>query len=136
MLLTEPALHDVVDEDSPAAGKNFNVVLLGDSLVTEDLFPTLINGYLPNYKLKVSASGMPGNRIHDIKARLNDVLKQKPDGVILLWDSDCSDVDEWALKQSKINILRESYRTNVTSVASAILKSGAYVAIAGEELCT
>jgi hypothetical protein len=59
----------------------------------------------------------------EILDRVDNVLNEShPQFVILFWDSDCSDVDEYILDATQINELRESYRKNLIEVCTRIHK--------------
>ena len=67
--------------------------------------------------------------------RVDSVLAEtKPQAVILYWDSDCSDIDEYHLHPSEKKALREKYRANLLKVGLKILAQGSLLAIAGPGL--
>ena len=47
-----------------------------------------------------------------------------PDAVLILWDSDCSDVDEDDLNIKDKLILRSAYQNNLISVIDTLVKTG------------
>lgn len=47
-----------------------------------------------------------------------------PDAVLILWDSDCSDVDEDDLNIQDKLILRSAYQNNLISVIDTLVKTG------------
>ena len=71
--------------------------------------------------IQVVDAGINGNRIADIRERLDrDVLDLLPGAVVLYWDSDVSDVDETTLKPDKVRQLRVVYETDLRAVASRL----------------
>ena len=56
------------------------------------------------------------------------------DAVILLWDSDVSDVDEFRRSASYVAQLRANYTTTLKSVIKTVLQTGAFFAFGGPVL--
>ena len=52
------------------------------------------------------------------------VTPMNPDAVLILWDSDCSDVDEDDLNIQDKLILRSAYQNNLISVIDTLVKTG------------
>lgn len=89
----------------------------------------------PYRAIEVVDAGVNGNRIADIRERLErDVLALHPGAVVLYWDSDVSDVDESGMTPDEVRTLRAAYERDLRAVASRLLISGAYVVMSGPTL--
>lgn len=107
----------------------FNLVMFGDSLITGNhrqkfnMFPSIaskVSSFIPHYNLNMINFGEGGNRINELRNRLDPVLSTPSDAILLLWDSDVSSNDESADNNT---FLREMYISNVTYVLDRILES-------------
>ena len=108
---------------------SYHVLLLGDSLIEYPYFRYNLGGkiqsYLPQYKLLFYMAGVGGDFVSRQLARLDSVLDaasnvQPIDFVLLLSDSDASDID-WFFKTESV---RQHYQTqyiwDMTSILSRI----------------
>jgi hypothetical protein len=107
----------------------FNLIMFGDSLITGNhrqkfnIFPIIaskVASFIPHYNLNMINFGEGGNRIIDLRNRIEPVLSTPSDAILLLWDSDVSSSDETA---ENMSYLREVYISNVTYVLDRILQS-------------
>jgi len=133
-------------------GNAFNIVLFGDSLVsyTESSYQisskirsNVLTKY-PDRNIHIYTSGIGGNRIADLKRRMyQDALHQnyflhfiptrptnRPDAVIMYWDSDATDVDE----TGHVNEIRAAYTANLYDVLSTFKQQVKYFAFGGPSL--
>ena len=78
--------------------------------------------------VKIVDHGHNGACIKNILDFLPAVLETKPDVVILLWDSDCSNVDESKLFTAEVNEIRSAFQTNLRRLIDNIQQSGAFLA--------
>jgi lysophospholipase L1-like esterase len=123
--------------------RSVRIVFVGDSLIhrsAEDL------GMLEHIQealarsrerpdIEVVDAGINGNRIADIRARLDrDVIDLHPGAVVLYWDSDVSDVNETGMKPDEVRMLRTAYETDLRAVVSRLTDSGTYVVMSGPTL--
>lgn len=122
-----------------AVDRPFNLALLGDSLVTGNhiqkfgIFPIIaskISAFLPNFKLNTINYGHGGDGITAIHARLEYVMSKPPDGIVILWDSDVSSIDE---TPENAAYYRKIYISNVNNLVKDIKQnnSAIYIALAG-----
>jgi hypothetical protein len=105
--------------------QGIKITVLGDSLVhrpfTEYKFFDVIKGYITtDQRLTMYDEGQNGNKISDISSRLDTALAHNSQGLILQWDSDVSDIDESAMSDTEITILRQNYENNLKSVIERI----------------
>jgi hypothetical protein len=122
--------------------KTINIALIGDSLVhraceSHDLIGKMLiilEKYNKYYNIVFIDYSSNGAKIHDIREKLVGALYRKPDAFILLWDSDCSDVDESKLDPSEIELLQENYALNLIEVLKDINYSSKFLAVAGPGL--
>ena len=88
-----------------------------------------------NGSLKYINSGIGGQRIADLKARVaNEIANNRitsSDFIFVLWDSDASDVDERKLSSSEVRYLREQFVENLHYVLDILAKTTPYVAVGG-----
>ena len=75
------------------------IALIGDSLVQQPVdnneLIEKLQDRLPEYDLNIQSFAKGASFIDDIrKEQVQPALNIKPDFVLLLWDTDCSDVDE------------------------------------------
>ena len=122
------------------AGTNktsYKVILFGDSLVNTPYqdyhMKRLILQYFPKYPIgDIVNAGVGGDRIYRMRDRLyRDALDLNPDAMILLWDSDCSDIDESDYTPDGITELRKKYEDDLVYVVEEIQKAGVYLVISG-----
>jgi hypothetical protein len=110
------------------------IVLLGDSLINKPYEQHDLGGkiqaYLSQYPytLEITNCGFNGHTIRAIgETPLTDcALPLNPHAVILFWDSDCSNVQEYDMTDSQVTILRSYYKSNVTSVVDTLVQTGTY----------
>ena len=107
--------------------KTYRIALLGDSLVgglyiTYDI-KTMLQLYLPMFTFEFVPFDVSGNRIADIRNRLDQVVEAKPDATFLFFDSDCYDIDEYLLSRSKVSEIRDAYRANLEYVLTTLINS-------------
>ena len=127
---SSPALSDA----DPSAK---TVVLIGDSLVNRPFrkFGSggMIRRRIPEYPLVIWNAGEDGSKIASTYNRLPAALAHNPNAVILLWDSDASDVDESLLTEEQVTELRGNYTETLRLVVNATLAwpSVEYFAMAG-----
>lgn len=135
-----------------AAGtKTYTIVIFGDSLVrrTDNYWALCGNirknlvQLFPDYRFDIYSSGIDGNRILDLRNRLdNDCLKRPvfqffpyiwylpaPDAVIMYWDSDASDPEN-----PFDEALQQDYIINLDYVLSTIKSQVSYLAVGGPTL--
>jgi hypothetical protein len=125
--------------------KGYKVVLLGDSLINYPCqhydLPQMISSFLPQLQFQFYNYGKDGDKISGITERvdlmLNDVLSNGGlDAVILYWDSDVSDIDEYDMPRTSVGILRTNYRADVEYALNRIKARcpDCYLALAGPEM--
>lgn len=119
------------------------LVLLGDSLMAnpyndfalaDKIQAKLVN----NETLLILNGGIGGNTIEEILRRTRLTLGlydvQPHDFVLLFWDSDCSDIDEYSMTPEQKTELRAAYMLHVQQTIEIIREFTMYVSIAGPEL--
>jgi len=121
--------------------KNITIVLLGDSLVYQPCrkhhLIEKIHERLSNVTISVRIvnEGVNSDTISKIRDRTTEMLlRYQPDGVILFWDSDCSDYDESTMSEDEIKQLRTTYSEKLVLVSKEILNSGSLLSISGPEV--
>jgi lysophospholipase L1-like esterase len=144
IVLIAAACAPVVAPKAPPDGRpEKRIVFVGDSFVHRslkghgvlDALRDELGRLHPAYSLSVIDAGVNGNRIGDILERLDrDVLEERPDAVVLYWDSDVSDVDERGMTPAEVRELRASYERDLRQVLSRLLASGAFVIMSGPTL--
>lgn len=73
-----------------------------------------------------------GDRVADLNARAGGILAiTRPRAVVLLWDSDASDVDEVSMSPVQIVALRAAYMRNLRELIDKIRAAGAHVVVTG-----
>eukprot|EP01040_Poterioochromonas_malhamensis_P016882 gene16882-19269_t len=126
--------EDFIDYDVGSGPLRLN--LLGDSLINHPFhwfnLPKKINFFV-NYQFTIGNYGENGQTISEIAARVDQaVYNPTPDALILFWDSDCSNINEYVLTVDQIYNLRQNYAHNVSYVINATLSAGVkYMAVAG-----
>jgi hypothetical protein len=123
--------------------KKRKLVLLGDSLMAnpyndfalaDKIQAKLVN----NETLLILNGGIGGNTIEEILRRTRLTLGlydvQPQDFVLLFWDSDCSDIDEYSMTPEEKTELRAAYMLHVQQTIEIIREFTMYVSIAGPEL--
>jgi lysophospholipase L1-like esterase len=119
------------------------IVFFGDSLVHRSekdhglisaLQARLVHRF-PHRHLELLDKGKNGNRIADLRNRVEeDVIELRPALVVLLWDSDCSDVDENTRSAGEVTRLRAAYERDLTDVLRRLRQAGADVLVTGPAL--
>lgn len=110
--------------------------LLGDSLINHPWhwfnLPKKINFFL-NEQMTFGNYGEDGETISEIAARVDTAIyNPTPDCLILFWDSDCSNINEYVKTVQQTYDLRQNYVHNLTYVINATLTAGVkYMAVAG-----
>ena len=141
--LRAAALPPPAAASSAAAPANLTVVLLGDSLINRPFEMFNLSQLLtnlteppPGTNLVFVNSGDNGQEIKDIYARTAAVLAQYAPvwGVVLFWDSDCSNIDESVLTPQQVAALRANYSANLLATERLVLAATPRLAVAGPEL--
>jgi len=127
--------HTEQSDSSP--NPEHTVVLLGDSLINRPFqrfdFGGMLRSRLSKYPMTVWNEGGDGSTIAAIYDRLDRALAHNPDALILLWDSDASDIDESAMSSEEVVELRANYETTLRAVVNETLSypTVKYMAIGG-----
>ena len=108
------------------------IVLLGDSLINKPYQQHDLGGkiqkYLSQYPyaLNITNCGFNGHMIASIREEpLTDcALPLKPHAVIVFWDSDCSNVQEYDMTDDEVTLLRSAYLGNVAALVSTLVDTG------------
>ena len=123
--------------------QNVTIVLLGDSLIYKpstnyhllDKIQQILSNETANsskMSVRLVNKGSNGQTIADIRKRTSDVLlRYRPNGIIMFWDSDVSNYDESEMTEDEILLKRSNYYANLMFVAKQILNSGSLLAISG-----
>ena len=123
--------------------KKRKLVLLGDSLMSYPyrdfaLAEKIQSKLITNETLLILNGGVGGDTIEDILRRTRSTLGlynvQPQDFVLLFWDSDCSDIDEYSMSPEEKAELRAAYMLHVQQTIDIIREFTMYVSIAGPEL--
>jgi isoamyl acetate esterase len=86
----------------------------------------------PGRSFELVDAGVNGDRIADIRERLErDVLQHRPAVVVLYWDSDVSDTDETRLAAPEVRALRAAYERNLSDVLRRLVAGGTHVIVSG-----
>ena len=136
---------------SKGSDDGFNVVLFGDSLIgyteTSYQIASKIRSNVlmkhPDININMYTSGVGGNRIADLKKRMyRDALHKnyfqfvptqpgnRPDAIIMYWDSDATDVDE----TGHVTEIRAEYTANLYDVLSTLKTQVKFFAFGGPTL--
>ena len=116
--------------------KPIKVSLLGDSLIHKacesyqliEKFQAIVSGY----NVTFTDNGSNGSKIVPIsQIYAENVLPTNPDVVILLWDSDVSNVDENVLPKDEVEKIRAEYVSTLKQLVEDINNSGAFLLIGG-----
>ena len=112
--------------------------LFGDSLLNIP-FQTFglgdkLQALLPSVKLLITNQACNGQTIANLKDRLEFVYEEKPDLVLMHWDTDVSDVDESQLTEAQVVSLRGTYEENLHFVVSELLRNNSFVILSGPGL--
>jgi hypothetical protein len=118
------------------------VLLLGDSLVINTVADTTgvyslnnIMNQVEIYPKVYYTRGYWGDRIATIASNIEITLEiTKPIAVVLLWDSDVTDVDESKLNANEIATLREHYIRNLRYTINAVLSRDIHIIVTGPGL--
>ena len=88
-----------------------------------------------NESLNYINSGINGNRIADLKERVTIEIANNRitsnDFVLVLWDSDASDVEESELSASELRYVREQFVENLNDVLQFLVKTTPFLAVGG-----
>jgi hypothetical protein len=102
----------------------FSVAFFGDSLIRNPPRGYNMLGkiemLIPDFNLNLMDFGVGGDKISDMLHRIDDVLLIHADAMILLWDSDISDIDERQMSPYEVRELRAKYASNISSVINKI----------------
>ena len=79
------------------------------------------------YNVSIKNFADNGAEIKDILEALPNALAYNPDGVILFWDSDVSNVDERFMPPDKVAETRRNFTINLNTVVNDVLASGAFM---------
>eukprot|EP01041_Mallomonas_annulata_P011360 gene11360-23779_t len=116
------------------------IVFVGDSLIHRgQIHFGMLNNIAdelskrhPNLNFKLWDKGISGNRINDIRIRLDrDVFVYRPHAVVVYWDSDAADVNEFAMTADEVIALRTRYEVNLVEVLQRLQAYGAEVFLSG-----
>lgn len=102
-----------------------NIALVGDSLVLNALIHfnliAKLHSLLPEYKISFTSFSGNGWRISKIlEVFMQEVLPTGPDGILLYWDSDVSDVFEIYESNERISQIRSDYVDRLQTFISAV----------------
>ncbi len=134
-----PATTPTLAADTP----DTRIVFVGDSLVHRsavdhgllDRIREDIVRLHPDHTFGIAEAGVNGDRIADIRARLQrEVLELRPHAVVLYWDSDVSDVDERRMTRDEVRKIRAAYEADLRVVIGRLVASGAHVVMSGPTL--
>lgn len=121
------------------------LALYGDSLLAIpcnrygllDKLHALINADTTKTRVEVRVSNhcWNGAKAEDLLAGLPGLLEMRYDMVIVLWDSDCSNIDEEGLAIPEKTAVREQYRRNILEMFTALhASSPRHVCLSGPVL--
>lgn len=129
--------YDTSTYETPPSGALY-LSLLGDSLINRPCKFFNLRGRLNSLvgmNMNIANFGHDGDTISEIAARLPTAIAGPPDALILFWDSDCSDINEYAMSPQRKELNRFYYQSNLTYVINTTLSAGVkFMAIAGPEL--
>jgi lysophospholipase L1-like esterase len=113
----------------------FRVVLFGDSLINLPCkkygLREKIQSFFPRLKLELINAGMNGHGISDLLGRVDrDVLAHQPDGVIIFWDSDLCQPDDYLSKSET----QDAFSADLRKVIEKIQTVTRNIVIAGPGL--
>ena len=84
---------------------------------------------LPEYNLTIINKAISGSVIKKILDRLdNDLTSVNPDAVLLLWDSDVSDIDESVMSSEQITQTRNQFNDDLNSVITKVKQVNSFFA--------
>lgn len=114
-----------------------NVVLLGDGLFSNAIrdfnLIGMINRNFPESKLDFRSYASGASRISDIRnQQLRPAISTMPDIIIMLWNSDCSDIDESQMSTEEVRALRQAYSVDLKYVIKTIKDAGAFLIMGGK----
>lgn len=137
-MFRSPEYFILEGSDQVLSNKIFHVVLFGDSLIHKPFLEFDLGGkiqaLLPQFHLQIKDCGFNAATINDLRTNkpyIDCVLSQENNAVILFWDSDVSNVDEWTMSETEVQKLREKYIENLELVIETIQDTGALLALAG-----
>ena len=111
--------------------KDYSVALIGDSLFRHpydnyNLFDRM-TAKLPNYNITYKIFAEESNMINMVReTQLPQILElnPKPDVVLLFWDTDCSDIEEYKYTKSEVTQIRAKYVKDLSFVVKSVLDAG------------
>ena len=126
---------------SSSSSSSIRLALYGDSLLAIpcnrygfiDKLHALINVDGAN-RVEVTNHYWNGAKVEDLLHGLQGLLEMRYDMVIVLWDSDCSDVEEEILTDQERTAVRDRYRRNVSEMFTALRGSIGNVCLSGPVL--
>lgn len=129
--------HIVEDTSDPNPGNGTLICnLIGDSLFNKPFhmfdLPNKMN-YFANYQFTINDYAINGQVINNIIETLPPAIyNPTPDVVLLFWDSDISNYDEYTMTVEQIYHKRMYYAQNLTYVINTTLEAGVkYMAVGG-----
>jgi hypothetical protein len=131
-------LHGFID--FPYVENPIRIVLLGDSLVNKPFWMFDLGGkiadMLPSYTYQIYNQAQDGRTISRIRHELLPaVLARKPHALLMLWDTDCSDVDESDMSAEEVAGVRAAFVSDLRYVINATLSAGTmYMAVGSPSL--
>jgi lysophospholipase L1-like esterase len=125
-----------------ASDKTFRVLLFGDSLINHPYtyynMADKMKFFMADYKVDFIEAGVGGDTIARMKDRLDATLNSATtagplDAVVMLWDSDVSDVSWFNRPQIDVDAVQSQYIQDVTYVVSTIQQRfpGIFIALGG-----
>ena len=75
----------------------------------------------------INRLGVDADTIKRIAARLDTAMSLDSQALLLVWDSDVSDVDESILPSVQVQLLRHNYDMNVRYVLKSVQAKGIHV---------
>ena len=124
------------EEFSRAEKKTVTLALVGDGLVSKACKNFNLAAKLTNsshaYNLEVSEFATSGAKIEQIKSKiLKKALARETQAIILLWNSDVTEVHEDNMNSTTRAETRDKYYQNVVDVLDAIIATGAQPFLSG-----
>jgi len=132
----------VADDDSEK--RSFRIVLFGDSLINvpcrDYQLVDKLRALLPTqYKYDISWSANSGECVASFRGRLHALFgdgdeANRPDMVLMHWDSDVSDINEDAMNAQQVAETRALYERNLDFVVENLKSNVSFFALGGPGL--
>ena len=132
--------HNVRAKWSSVLREHGGVVLFGDSLIRRSFEQHSLAAKIESrlqYKVGFVNEGVEADTIARMYYRVGPIVSKLlsrrlfPMAVLILWDSDVSDVNEDILNAAQIKALRKNYTTKLRLLLKKLLTTGAYIAVSG-----